>query len=1049
MSQVEKPRRISFWAIVVAIMIGVFAALPWLWGIPKGADTLLHFYRTVQIDHMIEQGVLFSPWAPDMAYGFGYPIFNYYAPLSYYLASIFSLLGANLELAFQAIFVIAMVLSSVSMFLWTRDMVTEPAALVAAAMYALSPYILVDAVHRGALAELLALSMLPLILWTIRRYLVFGRWTYALVGILGFAALILSHNITALVFTPVLICYVFAVTISRFISPVTRVGFSWTRPVIAICLLILGLGLSAFFWVPALLERDLVQIMQVIGPSDFNYENNFLALLDLVALPFSADLNLVNHVVPISLSLVAIILGLIGIFSFKKYLDEPEKLAHLAFAGLVVAASLYLTQSLSTWVWESIPLLEFLQFPWRLLGLASLFLAFLSGVGAETLQQLARPPIVRVFVPAILVAVAILYILPWQFANYSQSPDESVFALAEFERESGYLGTTSTAEYLPIGVNNLPVDNSTDQANAGVKLQLDTLPPGATIEAAEYRPLAYDLIVNTPESFLAQFNTFYFDGWRAWVDDEPAPIVVSESDGLLGVRVPEGRHELRVQFGHTPVRFAARVITLVALLLVAMTIFVIRRRGRVGGPSDGSAPGPGSMVALLLIALVVVALTYVKLRYLDPGDNLLLNTRLAGETITDVDASLNASFEQQMILMGVDLPEDIIPGKAFDITLFWRAATSLDNDYSVSAVIVDQNGIILAQDDRQHPGVKPSSQWGLTDYAADTRRLTLPPGTPPGEYRLRIHVYEYGLPGNRLELLDASGMPAGQPADVVSFSVSRPAKPASLENIGNVQVDDIALWDDVSLVGYSLPDYVIRSGDAIFPAFYWQATGETRLDHKITIGLLADDGQLTELAKTRMIEGYPSFKWEEDDLWRVVQPLLLPPSLESGIYLFMVGAAEGVPVSLGIVEIEAPEHTLETPEFANPAGVRFDGVAELAGYDFSSTASLGETLEIILYWRSLGETQENYKTFVQLLDEEGRLVAGSDMVPGNWERPTTGWISGEYIAEGHLLAIPEDLAPGEYRLLVGMYDAGDLQRLETDDSQDSWFLTEPVEIAPR
>ena len=50
-------------------------------------DGLLHLYRLVELDHLIAQGVWFPRWAPDFVFGFGYPLFNFYAPLSYYLTA--------------------------------------------------------------------------------------------------------------------------------------------------------------------------------------------------------------------------------------------------------------------------------------------------------------------------------------------------------------------------------------------------------------------------------------------------------------------------------------------------------------------------------------------------------------------------------------------------------------------------------------------------------------------------------------------------------------------------------------------------------------------------------------------------------------------------------------------------------------------------------------------------------------------------------------------------------------------------------------------------
>jgi hypothetical protein len=83
------------------------------------------------------------------------------------------------------------------------------------------------------------------------------------------------------------------------------------------------------------------------------------------------------------------------------------------------------------------------------------------------------------------------------------------------------------------------------------------------------------------------------------------------------------------------------------------------------------------------------------------------------------------------------------------------------------------------------------------------------------------------------------------------------------------------------------------------------------------------------------------------------------------------------------------------------------------------------------------------KSFVHLLDSSGRFVAGSDAIPSNWTRPTTGWLAGEYVADVHILALPGDLAPGEYHLETGLYDAESNQRLG-----DSVILDTAVTITP-
>jgi hypothetical protein len=89
----------------------------------------------------------------------------------------------------------------------------------------------------------------------------------------------------------------------------------------------------------------------------------------------------------------------------------------------------------------------------------------------------------------------------------------------------------------------------------------------------------------------------------------------------------------------------------------------------------------------------------------------------------------------------------------------------------------------------------------------------------------------------------------------------------------------------------------------------------------------------------------------------------------------------------------------------------------------------GQTFTLTLTWQALSEMTADYKSFVHVLDASGRLVVGSDAVPAQWTRPTTGWLAGEYVADVHAPALPDGLGVGEYRLEVGLYDSASGQRL--------------------
>ncbi len=97
-----------------------------------GADGLLHFHRLVQLDRAVRHGVLYPRWLPDLGYGFGFPLFNYYAPLSYYLLLPLRWMGIPAQTALMVGFALAIWALAIVMYLWGRDLFGERGGLVAA-----------------------------------------------------------------------------------------------------------------------------------------------------------------------------------------------------------------------------------------------------------------------------------------------------------------------------------------------------------------------------------------------------------------------------------------------------------------------------------------------------------------------------------------------------------------------------------------------------------------------------------------------------------------------------------------------------------------------------------------------------------------------------------------------------------------------------------------------------------------------------------------------------------------------------------------------------
>ena len=200
--------------LVLVFLFSIPALSPLFTTTPtRSADGLLHLYRLVELDHLWSQGVFFTRWLPDLAYGYGMPLFNYYAPLVYYLTTPLHFLGIPFTLALNLSLAAALYVGAVGMFYFTCALAARLsnnasgltiAALIAALAYAYAPYLLFNALHRANLAEQWALAFAPFALWRFYQLTqapTARNWTLA---VLIFVAVMLSHNVTSFLFAPLL-----------------------------------------------------------------------------------------------------------------------------------------------------------------------------------------------------------------------------------------------------------------------------------------------------------------------------------------------------------------------------------------------------------------------------------------------------------------------------------------------------------------------------------------------------------------------------------------------------------------------------------------------------------------------------------------------------------------------------------------------------------------------------------------------------------------------------------------------------------------------------
>ena len=246
-----------------ALWSALLLALPALWPLLRPGffisdDGRFHVYRIAALAEAWRQGVSYPRLFPEFGFGYGQAVLNYYAPLSYYPAALLTFLGLGPATAMQLALALGFLLAAWAAYGYARSLWGPAGGVLAAVAYTYFPYHLADAYLRGALPEHFAFVWPPLILWAyVAAFREEKPLRPLLWGALAWAALVCTHNLTALLMAPVTAFYLLLLA--------CWTG-RWQRLPVVLSSLALTLGLSAAFWLPALAESRYVGIS--LGPSD-------------------------------------------------------------------------------------------------------------------------------------------------------------------------------------------------------------------------------------------------------------------------------------------------------------------------------------------------------------------------------------------------------------------------------------------------------------------------------------------------------------------------------------------------------------------------------------------------------------------------------------------------------------------------------------------------------------------------------------------------------------------------------------------------------------
>ncbi len=741
--------------------------------LPQETDAELHIFRLAELSYLVAGGEWFPRWAPNFYHGYGYPIFNYYAPLTYYLGLPVEMLPwFDAVTAVKFVFMLGMVLGTVGMYGFVRDHWGRPAGYVAAAVFLYAPYVqYIDPHVRGVLAESFAIGLFPLALGSVDKLMRRAtpwRW---LTAVFVSAGLLLSHNLLGPLFFGLLLAWVIWVGLGQ---RGHKLDVPVSKPVFfGLAALLLGLGLSLFFWLPVFIERDAVNLTTLIGEGDnYDFRTHFLTLRELLSPSLLLDWGATEPAFRFNLGLAQWLLAGLGLIVLVGGKGRQRFLG--VFFTAATAVLLFLMLPWSTWVWENLPFLPYFQFPWRLLGAIAPMLAVLAGLGVSALASgYETSKRGTGWITAVAVLGTMILALPLtQPAPWPDFGEVNTLRMSLIENTGRWLGTTSTADYVPVTVDMVPhregsVVGAYGEGKVPDRVNRKALPAGVSVEAEQVTPLHMRYQVSSPEYFWLRLFLFDFPGWQVKIDGELVETELGRPEGFIVVPVPVGEHVVDVKFGTTPARTAGTAVSWAAFLITwGVALYVWRRPTQeflLAKPTclprlDGRVLG------------VVVGTTAMVVFVLAPWG--VLHYESSGLVAESAQHAVLADFGEQIALIGYDTSAvKASPGDTVYVTLYWQAQRPLDINYQVFMHMLREDGsLIPPQSDKNNPGEFPTRRWPTDKFVRDHHVFVLPKDFPQGTYTFSTGLWVQSE-GWRLPLHNEAGEQIGDSFPVFTLVV--------------------------------------------------------------------------------------------------------------------------------------------------------------------------------------------------------------------------------------------------------------------------------------
>jgi hypothetical protein len=498
-------------------------------------------------------GGQFPPrWAPDMSFNFGYPLFNFYYPLPFYLGAIFPMVfKSSLIFSLKSVFFLSVLLSGIAFYFLCRKFFSRLVSFSSTVVYLYTPYRAVDLYVRGAVGEMWGFVFMPLVLLLALNLM--EKRTLRTVVFLApsIAGLFLAHNLTPIIFLPVLAIFIAVYVLTS--SPARERSKTLMSVFLAI---ILGLAISAYYWLPALAEKKFIQPGTPFNPFD---HFPFIKQLIIPSWGYGASVwgpgDQMSFQIGV-VNLLAVAGGLLLLAVGWKKITKVNRWI-LCTSILLFLIVIFLMNVRSWFIWRLLPLGDYIQFPWRLLMITTFISSLLVGFTGRLSKLM----------PLGLAVLSLVLTFNYFKPGKSVSVDDNYYLRRFFiNRDTSGESKELSPEYTNYSEDYLPLTVWTEKRPNSLPEKIEVSDKAATLSWEEKTPTSFQIEINTPKASGLTINSYYFPGWEALVDGRKATIIPIKPYGQMKIEIPAGQHSVQVIFKESLLRKIADGISLIGLV---------------------------------------------------------------------------------------------------------------------------------------------------------------------------------------------------------------------------------------------------------------------------------------------------------------------------------------------------------------------------------------------------------------------------------------------------------------------------------------------------